>query len=417
MIVAAKTKQLLCLHTRFSFLHMSEEHYSLVQDRSIIFDSGIISETAATSRSYPSDAATSSYLNQGGEYTLSDVDDSLPSKKTRISKTGAKIGHHACEFCKERNIKCDGHYPCQQSQQLPDQLYAENCPGLPPGGRRKHRSHGTACDLCRKAKRQCKGALPRCDRCVEYKKDCTWKMPVEVRLRDALVNWAAQNAPHPTSGNASDQDISTSPDAAVFTDADSSMEGAPSTAGRTTKFKAYDPATFKFSASGTSGHSPHAASGREGEGPNESLVFLQESEGNVGARGSHLSRRVVPCIQCRQRRIKCDGLQPCDMCKATGSQACSYETPPDLPLEKSNTRKQNNIACDECRKRKTKCSGGRNVTGMPSDCLSCVERGLICTWHRADSRKKGKRTSKKGEEVAEDETSGAGQYETAEQEL
>lgn len=382
---------------------MSEEHYSLVQDRSIIFDSGIISETAATSRSYPSDAVTSSDLAQGPENTLSE-DKSLPRKKARSLKTGACSGHHACEFCKERKIKCDGKYPCQQFRDLADQVYAKNCPELPPEGRRKNRKHGTACDQCKKSKRPCEGALPRCDRCVEYKKDCSWAMPVEVRLRDALGNWAAQNASDAMSENTDDQDISTYPDAAVFTNADSSMEGAPSTAGRTTKFKAYVPATSKFNgncASGTSGHSPHAASGREGEGPNESLVFLQESEGNVGARGSQLSRRVVPCIQCRQRRIKCDGLQPCDRCKATGSQACDYEAPSNLPLEKSNTRKQNNIACDQCRKRKTKCPGERNDAGMRSDCLSCMKRSVICTWDRADSRQRGNRTSKKGKPLRE----------------
>lgn len=396
---------------------MFEEHPSLAQDKRSSSNSGIISETAATSPSYPSDVETSSALTQGPENTCSQ-DGSLPNKRAKSLKTGARSGHHACDFCKERKIKCHGHYPCQQCQDLADQVYLENCPKLPPQGRRKNRKHGTACDQCKKSKRSCKGAPPRCDTCVEYKKDCTWSMPVEVRLWDALGNWAAQKSPDAMSKNTSDQDIWTSPDAPVFTD--SGLTGStPSTSRPIIRFKAYDPATYNLNDNGlpgTSSHSLHASSGTKGESAYESLTF-QEYEGNGGAKESQVSCRIVPCIRCRQLRIKCDGLQPCDQCKATVSQACNYEAPPDLPPETSNTRKQNNVACDQCRKRKTKCSGGRNDAGMPSGCLSCAERSVIYTWHWPDTKKRANGTSKKRKGAAEDDVSGGGQYGTAEPEL
>jgi hypothetical protein len=309
-------------------LHMFEEHPSLAQDKISSSKSVIISETAATVRSYPSDVETSSALTQGPENTCSE-DGSLPRKRAKSLKTGARSGHHACEFCKERKTKCDGHIPCQQCQELPDQSYAKNCPKLPPQGRRKNRKLGTACDQCKKSKRRCEGAPPRCNTCDKNEKTCTWGGPVEVPVRDSLVDSTAQNTL--TSENE---------------DSDDDFAGI----GR----ELIQWATNEVPGSGLSGS--------------------QESSLISGIRKQKPRTKVVRrCPPCQRGHLVCDDGMPCNPCVARGlPEYCSGDK--ELPELK---RGRPSRACDRCRL-KSPCDGRR-------PCHRCQAAGAECTWTAADS--------------------------------
>jgi hypothetical protein len=85
------------------------------------------------------------------------------------------------------------------------------------------------------------------------------------------------------------------------------------------------------------------------------------------------------CIQCRMRKVRCDGHSPtCGHCRRLGYN-CLLATSDDYDLTPSKIRRSN--ACRSCRKRRAKCSGD------DGGCSNCVRSGTDCVYPVARKRR------------------------------
>uniref|UniRef100_A0A7S4NM91 Zn(2)-C6 fungal-type domain-containing protein n=1 Tax=Guillardia theta TaxID=55529 RepID=A0A7S4NM91_GUITH len=84
-------------------------------------------------------------------------------------------------------------------------------------------------------------------------------------------------------------------------------------------------------------------------------------------------RARLACRVCKQRKMKCDDLNPCSRCLESSADCVRDGVlPPEQPAEKKRGRNQTKQACTYCRERKMKCEAQR-------PCWRCVRVGNDCT--------------------------------------
>ncbi|KAK8016945.1 hypothetical protein PG993_015134 [Apiospora rasikravindrae] len=113
---------------------------------------------------------------------------------------------------------------------------------------------------------------------------------------------------------------------------------------------------------------------------------------------SNLSTKRQTCLQCRIRKVRCDG-QPatCKNCQRLGFDCSFSQTVVNSAASISTARngatglqppqrRRRTKACAHCRTRKTRC------TGETPECSNCIRKGLVCMYSASASKQRQQAT-------------------------